>query len=99
MRFSEGQTVNVEGKIRIPLVQSSNGRGGFSYFTEDCSHSAIQLLRIAGHWDLDDGTPEAAVAREIAEEAGIEIRPDKSVFVETLEEPCRRGADFQEWRL
>ena len=54
---------------------------------------------VAGHWDLDDATPEAAVAREIAEEAGIEIRPEKPVFVETLKEPCRRGADFHEWRL
>ena len=54
---------------------------------------------VAGHWDLDDATPEDAVAREIGEEAGIEIRPEKPVFVETLEEPCRRGADFHEWRL
>ncbi len=54
---------------------------------------------VAGHWDLDDETPEAAVAREIAEEAGIEFRPDKPVFVETLEEPRRRGTDFHEWRL
>ena len=53
---------------------------------------------VAGHWDLDDETPEAAVAREIAGEVGIEIRPDKPVSVETLEEPCRRGADFHEWR-
>lgn len=54
---------------------------------------------VAGHWDLDDAAPEAAVAREIAEEAGIEICPEKPVFVETLKEPCRRGADFHEWRL
>ncbi len=54
---------------------------------------------VAGHWDLDDETPETAVAREIAEEAGIEIYPEKPVFVETLKEPCRRGADFHEWRL
>ena len=54
---------------------------------------------VAGHWDLDDETPEAAVAREIAVEAGIEFRPDKSVSVETLEEPRRRGTDFHEWRL
>lgn len=54
---------------------------------------------VAGHWDLDDETPETAVAREIAEEAGIEVQPEKPVFVETLQEPCRRGADFHEWRL
>ena len=44
-------------------------------------------------------TGKAAVAREIAEEAGIEICPEKPVFTETLKEPCRRGADFHEWRL
>ena len=54
---------------------------------------------VAGHWDLDDATPEAAVAREVEEEAGIEIHPEKPVFVETLKEPCRRGADFHEWQL
>ena len=54
---------------------------------------------VAGHWDLDDETPETAVAREIAEEAGIEVQPEKPLFVETLKEPCRRGADFHEWRL
>ena len=54
---------------------------------------------VAGHWDLDDETPETAVAREIVEEAAIEIRLEKPVFVETLKEPCRRGADFHEWRL
>ena len=54
---------------------------------------------VAGHWDLDDTTPEEAVAREIEEEAGIGICPEKPVFTETLKEPCRRGADFHEWRL
>ena len=54
---------------------------------------------VAGHWDLDDTTPEKAVAREIEEEAGIKICPEKPVFTETLKEPCRRGADFHEWRL
>ena len=54
---------------------------------------------VAGHWDLDDETPEIAIAREIREEAGIEIQPEKPVFVETLKEPCRRGADFHEWQL
>ena len=81
----------------IPSAQSSNGRGRFSYFTEDYSHFTTRLS--PGHWDLDDATPEAAVAREVAEEAGIGICPEKPVFTETLKEPCRRGADFHEWRL
>ena len=59
----------------------------------------FQYTIVAGHWDLDDETPETAVAREIAEEAGIEGHPEKPLFVETLKEPCRRGADFHEWRL
>ena len=55
----------------------------------------FQYTIIAGHWDLDDATPESAVVREAREEAGIEIRPEKPEFVETVMEPCRRGADFQ----
>ena len=43
-------------------------RGRFSYSTEDCT--PFRYTIVAGHWDLDDETPEAAVAREIAEEAG-----------------------------
>lgn len=54
---------------------------------------------IAGHWDLTDLTPELAIIREIREEAGIELEPQPVLFVETINEPCRRGADFHEWRL
>ncbi|MCP4663228.1 MAG: NUDIX hydrolase [bacterium] len=54
---------------------------------------------VAGHWDSSDSTPEAAITREIEEEAGIELHPADSPIVETLNDPCRRGADFHEWRL
>ena len=59
----------------------------------------FQYTIIAGHWDLNDATPESAIAREIKEEAGIEVHPEEPEIVETVEEPCRRGADFHEWRL
>ncbi len=54
---------------------------------------------IAGHWDLSDATAESAIDREIKEEAGIELFSEKPIIVETLNEPCRRGADCHEWRL
>ena len=59
----------------------------------------FQYTIIAGHWDLNDATPESAILREIREEAGIETHPEKLEIVEMLKEPCRRGADFHEWRL
>jgi 8-oxo-dGTP pyrophosphatase MutT (NUDIX family)/predicted RNA-binding Zn-ribbon protein involved in translation (DUF1610 family) len=59
----------------------------------------FQYTIVAGHWDLDDATPELAVAREIQEEAGIDVQPENPVFMERVKEPCRRGADFHEWRL
>ena len=54
---------------------------------------------VAGHWDLSDPTPESAVAREVREEVGIEVSPQNPIFVETLNEPCRRGADYHKWHL
>ncbi len=59
----------------------------------------FQYTIIAGHWDLNDLTPESAIVREVREEAGVEIEPEKSEIVVMLKEPCRRGADFHEWRL
>lgn len=59
----------------------------------------FQYTIIAGHWDLNDATPESAIAREIREEAGIEVHPEKPKIVDTVKEPCRRGADFHEWQL
>ena len=48
---------------------------------------------VAGHWDLDDETPEIAIAREIREEAGIEICPEKAGIGRDLRRtvPARRG--------
>lgn len=59
----------------------------------------FQYTIIAGHWDLSDATPEEAVMREIQEEAGINITVSSLPLIETLKEPCRRGADYHEWRL
>lgn len=59
----------------------------------------FQYTIVAGHWDRCDSTPEAAMAREIGEEAGIALHPEEAPLVETLSDPCRRGADFHEWRL
>ncbi len=59
----------------------------------------FQYTIVAGHWDLSDSTPEAAMAREIGEEAGLELHPAQAPIVETLNDPCRRGADLHEWRL
>ena len=59
----------------------------------------FQYTIVAGHWDSNDPTPEAAITREIAEEAGLALHPAGSPLVETLKDPCRRGADFHEWRL
>ena len=38
----------------------------------------------AGHWDLDDDTPEAAVAREIAEEAPNDMNKSGSTHISNL---------------
>lgn len=54
---------------------------------------------VAGHWDLNDPTPELAIIREVKEETGLEIVSPVQGFVETLNEPCRRGADYHEWHL
>jgi 8-oxo-dGTP pyrophosphatase MutT (NUDIX family)/ribosomal protein S27AE len=54
---------------------------------------------IAGHWDLTDSSADQAIIREIKEEAGIEVTPNTPIITEMLNEPCRRGADFHEWRL
>lgn len=54
---------------------------------------------VAGHWDMSDLTPELAVAREIQEETGFELYPEHPIFVETLNDPCYRGADYHKWYL
>ena len=39
---------------------------------------------VAGHWDLDDETPEAAFVREIAEEAPNEMNKGGSTHISNL---------------
>jgi 8-oxo-dGTP pyrophosphatase MutT (NUDIX family) len=59
----------------------------------------FQYTIVAGHWDLDDRTPEDAIRREILEEVSIRVVPSEPIAFETIYDPCYKGADFHEWRL
>jgi 8-oxo-dGTP pyrophosphatase MutT (NUDIX family) len=80
------------GKSVGAVVRSTDGK----YLALYRIKAPKGLAFIAGHIDENE-TPQAAVIRELKEEAGIAATEVREVFHGVLPNPCSRGFDSHEW--